>query len=181
MPVGDQPPSKPYESSASIFEDSMNPSLHSDDTRIGASFIAKRTQANPREIIVRLVEENPAASKDVLFLKFREELRDDEDQQRAVEWYFFVNMHSYLATSRNAHRGMPLRSTKHRNRVSAIKQQVLSLSLDFVMPNGKALRDCTGTYCERTGGMVAKIGKHVGRRKVGAVIVDDVALQKVLK
>lgn len=35
------------------------------------------------------------------------------------------------------------------------------LTLDFVMPNGKRLRDCTGAETERFGGIFSEIARHV--------------------
>lgn len=49
--------------------------------------------------------------------------------------------------------------------------------LELVMPNGKALRDCTGEQCTKFGGFYARIGKKVGATQlVGRVLTaDDVA------
>lgn len=157
--------------------------LHSDNTRMGADFLAKRSERNPRQIIVSLIEQNPDASKDKLFDLFRKQVEDDEDCARAVQWYFFVNMYEYMVTSRNRKPSQTMAAQAARAaQVSEIKRRILGLSLDFTMPNGRPLRECTGADCAEAGGFLSKIARKVGpRTKVGAVFQTDEALQKWLK
>ena len=45
--------------------------------------------------------------------------------------------------------------------------------LDLSMPNGKPLRDCTGSDCKKFGGWLGKIAAKVGaRQKVGSVLSE---------
>ena len=45
--------------------------------------------------------------------------------------------------------------------------------LDLIMPNGKALRDCTGRECRQAGGWLTKIADRVGDRGVVGATLDE--------
>jgi hypothetical protein len=53
-----------------------------------------------------------------------------------------------------------------------IKTQAKIILLDLMMPNGKALRDCTGIDCRKFGGWFGRIADKVGRKKVGDVLSE---------
>lgn len=148
--------------------------LHADSTKLGASFVAKRAPANPRELIITLVEERPTASKDELFDSFRELL--DPDYQRAVDWYFFVNMYEYQVTNRNRKPSSRTdAASSAQAQVDAVKQRIVDMVLlDLVLPNGKVLREATGAECTRAGGWFAAIAKKVKPRQiVGSVLTEE--------
>jgi hypothetical protein len=150
-------------------------SLHADETRVGASFVAKRTTANPRQIVVRLVESRKGATKDELFEEFREELDADPDMRRAVEWYFFVNMYEYQVTSRNSRKPVLAPKQNRQEQIEALKSRVVQVVLlDLKLPTGKLLRESTFAECARAGGFFAKIAKK-GQPKqiVGKVLTEE--------
>jgi hypothetical protein len=146
--------------------------MHINQVRTGAAFLARNMQANPREIVTQLIEQYPGATKDDLFGHFRDLIAEDANYQRAVDWYFFTNMHDYLVTSRN--RDTSRSQQRHQAKVDKIKQDVIRkvLSLAFVMPNGKCLGECTGFEAAKVGGIFAQIGKKAGNRLVGKVFTD---------
>jgi hypothetical protein len=150
----------------------MNMNLHAN----GASFIAHTTEHNPRDLVVDLIKSRPGDDRKALFEAFRQQLEEaGDDYRRAVEWYFFVNMHDYLVTNRNAHRD-PVQRTEakaeQRERIEAIKAQIVML--DLTMPNGKAMRECTGAEMAKFGNRFQKIAERVGKTKtVGAVLSED--------
>jgi len=63
-------------------------------------------------------------------------------------------------------------------RVEEIKKRIHEQLLDMIMPNGKALRDCTGADCTRfgkkdmqRGRWLLRLGDEVGpRQRVGKVL-----------
>lgn len=55
-----------------------------------------------------------------------------------------------------------------------------AIKLDMVTPNGKKLRDCTGTECIGFGKQYTKLGKHVGDRIVGQVVKSDAKVVKIV-
>lgn len=149
-------------------------------TTTGASFIARHMQANPREIVVQVLEQYAGATKDEQFAQFRALIADDESYQKAVDWYFFTNMHDYLTTSRGTHRS-PEDHAQRAAQVEKIKEDVIRkvLSLAFVMPNGKCLGKCTGTEVAKFGGIFTAIGKKAGKQLVGKVFTNDKQIQAV--
>jgi hypothetical protein len=65
--------------------------------------------------------------------------------------------------------------------LDAISDQVLvAVTLDMVMPNGKKLRDCTGTECIGFGQQFIRLGEHVGDRVVGEVVKSDAKVVKIV-
>ena len=60
-----------------------------------------------------------------------------------------------------------------KEKVQAVIRKQAMILLDFVMPNDKELRDCTGTEVAKFGGKFVEIGQKAGKRKVGAVLTDD--------
>jgi hypothetical protein len=149
----------------------MNMELHS----TGASFIAEKSDHNPRDLVIEAVKAMPEAGRKERFERFWVSLGDvGVDYHRAVAWYFFVNMHDYLTTDRN--RPDPIERAQARvvqtDRVEKIKAQIIML--DLTMPNGKAMRDCTGAEMSKFGNRFQRIAEKVGKAKtVGSVLSED--------
>jgi hypothetical protein len=137
--------------------------------------VSKGEDANPRALIVKIIEDNPDMDKKELFEIFRVELLDEPGGQRAVEWYFFVNMYEYATTSRNRKLGPVDRAEAHQRKAEAIEKGIAQIMLlDLDMPNGKAMKDCTGAEMARFGSRFQKIADRVGKAKtVGAVLSED--------
>lgn len=149
----------------------MNMALHS----TGASFIAEKTDHNPRDLVIEVVKAMPEAGRKERFEQFLADLSEaGEEYRRAVAWYFFVNMHDYLTTSRN-HADPVQRAqarVQQREVVERIKAQIVLL--DLTMVNGKAMRDCTGAEMAKFGNRFQKIAERVGKTKtVGSVLSED--------
>jgi hypothetical protein len=122
----------------------MNMELHTK----GASFIATQTADNPRDLVIDAIKMVPDGEVKEQFERFRTLLSECGDSyQRAVEWYFFVNMRDHLVNSRNRRPADPVEraeaKVQQQRRVENIKAQIVML--DLTMPNGKAMRDCTGS------------------------------------
>lgn len=76
-------------------------------SRVGASFVSKAAESNPMQMLIGIIDSNPDASKDELFALFKEELEQEPAYQRAVEWYFFINMHNNYLSPRKPSRKSP--------------------------------------------------------------------------
>lgn len=132
--------------------------------RTGAGAIQRHDASNPRELVNRLYESDPTASREALFDKFRRQL--DADAQRAVDWYFFVNMYEYAATSRNRKepRGRAAAEQARAARTAAVHQIkeriVRAVLLDHMLPDGTRLRDATFGACQKAGGWLARVSKQ---------------------
>jgi hypothetical protein len=154
----------------------MNLNLHAN----GASFIAHERELNPRDIIIELTKMYPEEDRAALFARFREEIKDHEDYQRKIDWYFFVNMHDYLTTRRNSPSGQARAVQKNAEHdvVKDLKQQIVQLVLlDLMLPNGKVLREATGADCAKAGGWFAAIAKKVKPKQVVGAVLSEEQLQ----
>jgi len=149
----------------------MNMELHS----TGASFVAEKSDHNPRDLVIEVVKTMPEASRKDRFERFWLSLADvGEDYHRAVAWYFFVNMHDYLTTTRNQRD--PVERAEDRAKqtelVEKIKAQIVMLEL--TMPNGKPMKDCTGAEMAKFGNRYQRIAAKVGKANtVGSVLNED--------
>lgn len=151
----------------------MHPHIQS--ARNGSSALAKGAADNPREMLINLIDQHKDSTKEDLFKQFRGHLEDEPGYRRAVDWYFFINMYEYATTSRNRNKD-PVQRAAHaagqREAVDNIKAQVVLLAL--IMPNGKAMKDCSGAEMARFGNRYQKIAARVGKNKtVGAVLSED--------
>lgn len=66
-------------------------------------------------------------------------------------------------------------------RASNAKEIIGARLLDIIMPNGKALRDCTGNECIKFGGFYTRIGEAVGGRSLVGNVLTAADLQIMLK
>lgn len=146
------------------------------EATMGAAALARgATTKNPFETVYSLVDDNPGADKQSLFAQFNDHAGDDPELQRAVNYWFFCNAHSYATTSRNR------RADVEKRREAKVHQEVLAekfvtqiVVLDLTMPNGKAMRDCTGAEMAKFGNRFQKLAERVGKTKtVGSVLNED--------
>lgn len=155
---------------------------HVESSRTGASFIGKHEANNPRQMLIRILEDNSGASKEVLFSLFRLCLEEDEGFQRAVDWYFFINMFEYAVTSRNRRLDPTVKAEarmKQAEMVESIKSQIVML--DLTMTNGKAMRDCTGAEMAKFGNRFQKIAERVGKTKLVGDVLDEAQVVEIMK
>lgn len=144
----------------------------------GGPAIHKTERLNPTEVIVRLIEENPGASRDVLEKLFISEIEDDPDYRTPVIKYFFINAWSGLhplARRKVSKREIEQRIAEERQAVEKDVQRLKRAVIlsELVMPNNKKVADCTGTEMMKFGKWHAAVGKIVKRRKVGAVLTEE--------
>lgn len=154
--------------------------MHADASRTGASFVAKRSPANPRQMLVDMIEGNPGASKDYLFDKFRELISEDDDCMRAVAWYFFVNFYEYETTTRNRkpnHQGRVASQARQRVMVERIKQKIILM--DLILPSGKRLGDSTFADCAKAGGWFAKLARSGKPGQIVGKVLTEAQLKKL--
>lgn len=141
------------------------------ETSKGAVHIARRMQANPREILISTVEANEGLPKEKLFDLWSEEIVDDEEMQRAVRWYFFINMYSGLTDLRTGH----AKNGRARPTVAEIVEKARKIVLmDLVLANGKTIKDSTFAELGQCGGWLVRVSK-LGKPNqiVGKSITED--------
>lgn len=160
---------------------------NNDGSRRGASFLGKNSLMNTRARTIELVRANPGVDLEDLFDKFIETIASAEDHQSAINWYFFINASTCAQGSGRTpeeitHRSSPrdyerapvtiAQRAERQEKVSAAATQIVNqISLLFLtMPNGKAMRYCTGREMEKFGKGYAKIAKRAGTKTVGEVL-----------
>lgn len=144
----------------------------------GGPAIHKTERLNPTEVIVRLIEENPGASRDVLEKLFIAEIEDDRDYRTPVLKYFFINAWSGLhplARRKVSKREIEQRITEERQAVEKKFQELKRAVIlsELIMPNNKKVADCTGIEMMKFGKWHAAVGKIVKRRVVGKVLNEE--------
>lgn len=153
---------------------------NSDTSRRGATFLAKNSPMTTRALLVDLVQSQPGVSKEDLFDQFRELIEGDQEHRDAIDWYFFVNMLTYAQSRAPRAVIVERRADRQESIKSAAAQVVNQISLLFLtMPNGKAMRYCTGREMEKFGKGYAKIAKKAGAKTVGEVLNENEVRQLI--
>lgn len=142
-------------------------------------------RTNPRDLLIRVIEENPGAGEAGWLRLFNDAVDNHEDSgayDKVMRGYWFANNVRSLSPVRKlSPQKRRARAMARTTAVAAIKERIISISLDFIMPNGKALRDNTGKDCAQVGGLCAKLVKRVKpNEKVGSVL-SEAQLQKLFK
>lgn len=139
--------------------------------------INKLEKFNPLDIVVRLIDENPGASRDVLEKLFIEEVEEDKDYRRpALKYYFQNNWKTLMDPRPRARRAKNERQEAETRRAVAEDVQKLKRAIiisELLMPNNKKVADCTGVEMGKFGKFGAKVAKIVKRRKVGVVLTEE--------
>lgn len=154
---------------------------HIDTGHRGAK-VQSWAQANPRDVLKRLVDEHPTWGKDRLLKALHEKVINNERLiETIIEYWFTNNYHSLIPVERP--RASPVEKqtavSVARGKIQRrIAQEAQVLLLELMMPNGKNLRDCTGQECEslatKMGGWLLRVSKRIGPNKtVGEVLNED--------
>lgn len=120
----------------------------------GGPFVQGSHKVNPKEVMFRIREENPKATRKRRIRMFVDEARADPELADACFVSAAINADKAwekLRSGRNAKKKAE-RKTKAATAAAAVTKNIL----DFAMPNGKALRECT--FAE-----VGRWGKQFGR------------------
>lgn len=153
------------------------------DTGTYGAKVQSWRKSNPRDILKRLLEENPRADKPALLASLRAELLADDriDYLDAVIEYWFANNYHSLVEAPATPAARQAAKAEKAAKVEAIKEKVKTrireeaelILLDLVIPGGKALRDATGRDCAKAGGWFAAIAERVKPgQKVGAAMSE---------
>lgn len=151
----------------------------------GAAFVGKISQRSPHDLMRQLMDENPGAPHHKIDKLFVDAVLNDPDLNRACVSGFAVNVRmaverlaSAPASSIVIGRLKEVKRTKASVKFSgrSAGESIRAAILDFVMPNGKTLRDCTFREVAQAGDRFAKIAA-MGRpnQVVGKVLTDEQA------
>lgn len=136
---------------------------------------------NPREVLFRLLEKNPDASEDELADECWEIIRDDLGQLQTVYEYWFANNYRSLIRGAASPAERQARRSEKDKEVAAIAKNVsqkvaaivearVQITLATIMPTGKMLRDSTKEELQSIGGWALAVANKLkpGQTVAGA-------------
>jgi hypothetical protein len=148
--------------------------------------------ANPRELLKRVIDDNPGADREGLLHLFRDQMWQEDEAEEYVdtiiEYWFANNYHSLVGPLPALPRSREARSRtvelaqeiKAKVKAKILERAAIVLS-DMVLPNGKRLADCTGREClsmsGALGGLIAKIADKVKPSQVVGQVLTEQQLQ----
>jgi hypothetical protein len=150
---------------------------------------------SPRDVLKAIVDAHPRENESELLRIFTDEIRQNEAHVDAIiEYWFTNNLRSMrqaqqspeAARQRAAERDAVAVAIKQKvekviERKAQVKAQVMMLSL--VMPNGKALKDCTGRDCKelstKVGPWLAALGKQLKPTQVVGKELSEAQVRKL--
>lgn len=139
-------------------------------------------EKNPRELLHRVMRENPRGSEKEVFEGFCDHVENDPGYWGAIIEYWFANNYRLFYVSEIAANSVAIsrRETKQRARdvvareKAIIKDRLRAALMDLVLSNGKKLREATFGDCEREGGWLLAISKRGKRGEiVGKKLTED--------
>ena len=147
---------------------------------------AKRTSwehYNPRDIILRLFREYPAADDKVIARHLRDAVLGDEPEY-LLPCLLHVVTNIRAAHERPSRKRQTATSAEHIAQVKGrvadrVREEAEKMLLDLEMPNGKPLRDCTGSDCARFGGWFKRLADKVGPRKLVGNVLSEQDVRKL--
>lgn len=140
------------------------------------------SESSPRDLLRRIVEENPRAGKEELGTLFRDAMMAEENKdflEAAVEYCFANTWHSLARPTRPKAAARQREAIEHAKATIKIKATQMVL-LDLALPHGKTLGQSTGGECKllapRMGKWLANIAKEVA---VDAIVGDTLTEERV--
>lgn len=158
------------------------------DARNGANCFTRRVPLSVQRLVAEILADNEtgpdhAANKAALFPLFLAALEKDEDYQRAVDWYAFSNFYDYEATTRNVKPRLDARPAPSTltPAVEAMKAKIAEriLLMEWVLPNGKRLADCTFGELAKLGGWLAKVAKKGKPNQIVGKVLTERQLRAI--
>lgn len=151
-------------------------------------------QANPRELLKRVIDDNPGSDREALLHIFRNQLWREDDAEdyvdTIVEYWFANNYHSLVGPAPIAPRSRESRARtaeiaqdiKARVRAKILERATIVLS-DMMLPNGKRLADCSGKECAQMGsaigGLMGRVAQLVKPKQTVGQVLTEAQLQEL--
>lgn len=138
-----------------------------------ASAGLKTTERSALDVLKKVIENFSGETKQQRFKEFCKLIAGNEEYQRAVRWYYFVNMCDQLAAAGKpdkppAEKIQPavsladkvLKAVEREASVRRLKRKIVqTVLLDLILPNGKLLRDAKFEDCAKAGGWFSKVAQ----------------------
>ncbi len=140
--------------------------------KIGAKRQTWQT-TNPRSLLIKLIGENPHETRqdeqNILDL-FWSRVKKNEDMLQAICEYWGTNNYRSIV-----YRTDPEKKMERQKEIDEAKRIIYGriILLDWKMPNGKSLRECTKKDCLRAGGWLKKVASKLKpHQQVGQVFSE---------
>jgi len=144
------------------------------ETGTGKTGAKKQTWLkNPRELLAKIVRENPHISDDDLFEIFYDKIKSFPSMIETCIQYWFVNNLRSLRTRTFERKKIDPKLAEE------VEEQIIINLLDVVLPNGKKLRDSTGLECKRAGSWYTRIGERIGDGNIVKDVLTNDDLRKI--
>ena len=154
----------------------------------GVPFTMKGSSESPKEVMRRIIEDNPHAKQSRICELFADHVVNDPDLTRATVLMAAINLFVSVERLRVEPETRRKDAVKKREEKLDLQKNVArvvsrvkrGLILDTLLPNGRLARESTGRELIKAGGALAKIGALVKPTQiVGRHVTDDKA-QKIL-
>lgn len=142
-------------------------------------------QFSAREVLKRVFDANPKASREQLMLLVREPL-SEHHWNSIFEYWFTNNLRSLLEEKPKPARKTESEVNEQRAAAEKLKTQfktqiVAAVGLKFILPNGKMLKDCTGQECAQMGGQVGRWLQRIAAKIKPDDIVGEVLSEQQVR
>lgn len=155
------------------------------DTGTYGAKVQSWASANPRDLLKRIIDDNPGADEKTLLSILNGRLRGEEGEallDSVVEYWFANNYRSIIHQPRRSPAHTAAAVLERAQLTEVIKEKVKHrihreanlILMDLVLPNGKQLRDATFADCIAAGGFFSKVGQHGKPNQiVGKVFTEE--------
>lgn len=141
----------------------------------GGPEIHRRHRLNPSEVLERIFERNPDGVFEDHLEAFLKKVKDNDGLLEPLAAYYARNAWSdFKRRARGPRTSDPEREAEKRAEVEKNVRKIrLTIIGEIEMPNGKMVKECTGTEMKRFGGAWIRIGEAAGRKRVGDVLSEQ--------
>lgn len=149
---------------------------YTETLRQGAAVVRRTAHKNIMELLASIAMADPTADNEQRFRKWSEAIKEDENYLQAALRHTFTNLNNVLEKGAGTQHELQTKREKPAL-IQTLKERVRAVViLDFIMPNGKQLRDCRADYVKRCNGGFAKlVAKLKPNQIVGQAITDEEA------
>jgi hypothetical protein len=156
---------------------------HVESVRTGAAAVRRISRKNPMEVLAQLRAGNPTADFQYQFVKWRELVERDDECHEAAMLHAFRNL--WTSLDRDAAKETPQRRAERearaREEIEKAKQKIVYRLLDFALPNGKLLRNCTGKECKEAGGWLTAVAAKVKPNEIVGKVLSEEKLRALYR
>lgn len=142
-------------------------------------------KANPRDVLRRLIEENPGHDEVALEKLCWSTIKDDPDSPdllRTIFSYWFANNWRSLVDERytpaQRQEMAQEKAAKREVVVAKVAAKMVERIMDMAMPNGKSMSECTFGYVGKLGGGFTRIAKLGKPNQIIGKVLDETKIKK---